>query len=136
RTSGVHARHGGEGLGGPARPGGGQRGALLQSRFGQGLQMEAHRVLVQTQPLGELGRGQRLGGGLEDLEHFLAAGGGSQVRIRSGDLHPVWSPCGGTEATSGVSTPRWPILAAPQGEPSGSSRPGSVVAKKSSLSCR
>src|SRR5699024_6342014 len=100
------------------------------------LQVKADRVLVYAQLAGDLGAGARPLGAVQHLEHFLASRSGGQVGISGRDLHPTWSPCGGTAATRGVSTPRWPILAAPPGEPSGSSRPGRVVTKKSSLSWR
>src|SRR5699024_577853 len=106
----------------------------------QRLQVEPDGVLVHAQGVSDLGAGQWAVGVGENPQHLLAAGGDrhcSLIRFRGCHAHPAAaSPCGGTEATSGVSTPRCPIFAAPPGEPSGSLRPGSTVEKNASLSAR
>ena len=82
---------------------------------------------------------QRRGRGLEHPQHLRP----STHRLRTLP-HSASARCsgslrrglGGNPATSGVSTPSAPSLAAPPGEPSGPSRPGRVSVKNASLSAR
>ena len=74
--------------------------------------------------------------GAQNLREALADKHGRAIGRTVDPNREVLVTCGGTEATSGVSTPRCPIFAAPPGEPSGSLRPGSTVEKNASLSAR
>ena len=62
--------------------------------------------------------------------------GGAQQRqdVAASSPRRVHGCCGGRLATSGASAATGPSLAAPPGEPNGSSRPGSVSEKNASLS--
>ncbi len=102
--------------------------------------MKADGVRVHAEPVGDLDAAHRRGRHPEQPQHVGSpiplprAVRARRCHAAHDDQAPGAAARCGRPATSGVSTPSGPNLAAPPGEPNGTSRPGSVSAKNASLS--